>query len=88
MGELVGRRLPDADNGWGEGEFPSQDGDYMKVHGTYHCVCPHGGLVCLAKWTVTEHEDGTITAEPSINVLGPEENKWHGWLRKGVFVDA
>lgn len=31
--------------------------------------------------TVTEHEDGTITVEPSLVF----SNGWHGWLRRGVF---
>jgi hypothetical protein len=31
--------------------------------------------------TVTEHEDGTITVEPSLVM----HNGWHGWLRHGEF---
>lgn len=31
--------------------------------------------------SVTEHDDGTITVEPSLVM----SNGWHGWLRGGVF---
>jgi hypothetical protein len=34
--------------------------------------------------TVTEHEDGTITVEPSLVM----PDGWHGWLRRGVFTVA
>lgn len=31
--------------------------------------------------TVTEHDDGTITVDPSLVMW----NGWHGWLRRGEF---
>jgi len=34
-------------------------------------------------WTITEHEDGTITASPSINMVGV----WHGYLEHGVWKE-
>lgn len=35
---------------------------------------------------VEVHEDGTITVTPSI--LNNRGNKWHGFLRKGVWTEA
>ena len=34
---------------------------------------------------VTEHEDGTITVEPSI---WDYPDGWHGWLRQGVWTSV
>lgn len=47
---------------------------------------PLGDLGSLANHKVTEHEDGTITVEPSIlNVHG---RGFHGWLKAGVWTEA
>lgn len=35
--------------------------------------------------TITEHEDGTITASPSLDMSQRHPGGWHGWLRHGVF---
>jgi hypothetical protein len=35
--------------------------------------------------TVEEHEDGTITVSPSIDMSQRKPGAWHGWLRRGVF---
>lgn len=34
--------------------------------------------------TVTEHDDGTITVEPSLVM----PSGWHGWLRQGRFTSV
>jgi hypothetical protein len=35
------------------------------------------------KWTITEHEDKTITVTPSIWFNSP--TGWHGFLERGVW---
>lgn len=36
--------------------------------------------------TVTEHEDGTITVHPSIDMSGEPWHGFHGWLRRGEWT--
>ena len=79
-------RFKDASNG------DLKAGDYFKdAEGNWN-VCPPGvdpaGPVRItgnasnsANWTVTEHEDRTITVQPSIHAV----NKWHGFLEKGFW---
>lgn len=52
------------------------DGDWMGM-------TPNGHLANLSKHKVTEHDDGTISVEPSIKVRTQEETLWHGWLTRG-----
>ena len=68
-----------------------QPGEYAKHEGVwYFCPpWPNGGG-CLAKHTVVEHEDGTITVSPSILLKAWSEEKnvmeeWHGFLERGVW---
>jgi len=52
---------------------------------------PGCGLGRLAKHQVTEHEDGSITASPSILLEGHWDGKpmtKHGYLERGVWRDA
>lgn len=80
---MIGRRLPDnadinsAEPGdywfvsWGEGRqlwFMDPLGDYGRV----------------TKHTVTEHEDGTVSVEPSI--APNDATTYHGYLRRGVWT--
>jgi hypothetical protein len=54
--------------------------------GPYWLVCtPNGHVGNLANHTVVEHEDGTITASPSILISGPRGMLWHGYLERGVW---
>lgn len=46
----------------------------------------HVGSLNPAIHTVTEHEDGTITVTPSIDMSQRTPGAWHGWLTRGVFV--
>lgn len=61
-------------------------------------VCPPDGDVCAISappWSITEHEDGTITVSPSIRrfahgALDDAGNRieipeWHGYLERGVW---
>ncbi len=84
------RRLPD-------GQHPVLPGDYSKVDGEWWAKPPTAeGLPQqpgrrMSAHTVTEHEDGTITASPSL--LYPEIKRgekppipeWHGYLERGVW---
>lgn len=42
----------------------------------------------LRSHQVTEHEDGTITVNPSILCGDGEGNSWHGWLIKGEWSEV
>ncbi len=85
-----GRRLPDgltADH-----IAPAMaPGDYWKDDkGTWWVRPPRGDVGVITTgpdgWTVTEHEDGTITVSPSILLHG--EVSWHGYLERGVWREA
>lgn len=63
-----------------------EPGDYCKADdGTWLGVTPNDLLAGLAKHSVTEHEDGTITASPSIKVVNGQGAEWHGYLERGVW---
>lgn len=40
------------------------------------------------RWTITEHNDGTITVTPSIWIGPGQPDEWHGWLTAGVWSSA
>lgn len=48
-------------------------------------VAPNGMLANLVAHTVTEHDDGTITVEPSILVSDGNGKSWHGYLDEGAW---
>lgn len=76
-----GKRLPDSD------EWPDLGAcEYVKHQGVWWVCAPTGDNVQIrpGMWTVEEHEDGTITVSPSLNIVG----RWHGWLKKGIWEDA
>lgn len=60
-------------------------GDYWKTRGDrWHLIAPsgeHGGAD--ARWSVTEHDDGTITISPSLFFNSP--HGWHGFLERGIW---
>lgn len=81
MPEHVGRRVyPDE-----QGNLILKEGDYGCDGRGVWCVRPPG---CHAggipHHTVTEHEDKTVSVNPSI-VLDHGTMRWHGWLKKGVW---
>lgn len=86
-----GRRLPD-----GTGSDLYEPCDYGR-RGRRWLVClPTGVLGYLDdRWRVVEHEDGTISAgedmAPSITVspsIWDSPAGWHGFLRRGVWVEV
>lgn len=96
---LVGRRLPDSvlgesGEGWGTWEDDRRPGDYMKVEtgrgAVYWYVAdPVGeiGTITKAHHVVIEHEDGTISVQPSIVSPVVEGGvPWHGYLNRGVWT--
>lgn len=81
---IKGRGRPDG--------TPPQDlepGDYALYEGQWWAMLPVAGRptphVLDDRWTVEEHEDGTITVEPSIT---DEFMGWHGRLERGVWKAA
>jgi len=101
---MTGRRIENPDN---YTNAPAvQPGDYWKDRaGHWHVAAPvppdADGFLLIADvstWSVTEHEDGTITVSPSIfwgssgYPNSPREwaaaHTWHGWLEHGVWREA
>lgn len=83
---MKGRRLPDnfadaPDFTW-DFVFP---GDYFKQRdGSWYLCAPSGESGgCDNRWTVTEHEDNSITVSPSLFFNTP--HGWHGFLEHGVW---
>lgn len=81
---MNGRRVyPDA-----EGRLVLAEGDYGKdKDGWWNVRPPKSGAGFLTGpyaddggWMVTEHEDGTVTASPSIDT-----GSWHGFLERGAW---
>jgi len=81
------RKEPDAD-----GNLNLKPGEYGKHgrDGNWYC-CPPGRedwfIGNLQAHQVTEHEDGTITAAPSI-LIKSWNGTWHGYLERGVFREV
>lgn len=83
---MVGKRIyPDVD---GNCELLNP-GEYRKWKGTSWLVCVPTGIhgTIDDRWKIEEHEDGTITVSPSIEVSSPGQPDlyWHGFLRKGIW---
>jgi hypothetical protein len=72
-------------------------GEYGKAKdGTWWICSPNGihGRIKDSIWKIIEHEDGTITASPSILLNYPQAPtdcnppSWHGYLEKGVWKEC
>jgi hypothetical protein len=85
----------------GKRVYGDAEGLYLKLGeygidprtGTWYACTPGGDMGNLAAHQVTEHEDGTITASPSILVTtggpdGLERTLWHGYLERGVWREV
>jgi hypothetical protein len=81
-----GRRLPDQE----EIHRPeARAGDYWRwPDGMWMCRTPEGSGGNLSGHEVVEHEDGTITASPSILVSDGDGPRWHGYLERGVWREV
>lgn len=65
------------------------------IHGGYgtenkkdwFCTTPNGLFGSLGKHSVIEHEDGTITVNPSI-LVSQGNIQWHGHLERGIWREC
>ena len=55
--------------------------------GWWEVTTPDGMVGSLSPQVhnVVEHEDGTITVTPSLDMSQRRTGGWHGWLTRGVF---
>ncbi len=74
----------------GEDCYKLEPGDYVKVSTIFIArvpeLCFHNGN--LSGHCIVEHEDGTITASPSIMHKEPNVGNWHGFLEHGVWREC
>lgn len=68
------------------GRVPTEPGEYGDWGGHWWGKPPVRGCPAgmLCDHEVTEHDDGTITVNPSI--LMP--SRYHGWLRRGEWTEG
>jgi hypothetical protein len=52
------------------------------------CVPTGDAWVLDDRWMVTEHEDHTISVNPSLAVGPKDAYRYHGWLRKGYWTEV
>ena len=87
---MTGRRVPD-------GAHPVlAPGEYGRDEtGAWEACTPNGRRGALTAHSVVEHDDGTITVSPSIQVDPVPSSRetgalpgWHGYLRAGVWSEA
>jgi hypothetical protein len=88
---MTGRRLSDDLDPFAEGA--AQPGDYWRYRGVWYCMTPSGDMGNLRQHEVAEHDDGTITVDPSILILRPMasgtgQEQYHGWLERGEWRSA
>jgi hypothetical protein len=85
-----GGRLPDGEHRYHE----APNGSFWRDEtGEWRVKTPNGmgGTLALGVHTVTEHDDGTITVQPSILTQWPNASpprEWHGWLERGVWREV
>lgn len=95
---MQGNRIDaiEGDKGW---PFPDlKPGEYGKDEdGVWYCVppgSPEGVLGCLGDGLgnkghkVTEHEDKSITASPSILISNGQGWSYHGYLERGIWREC
>lgn len=56
--------------------------------GIYYARTPNGLIANLRAHEVIEHQDGTITVSPSIEVVRPGATGYHGYLERGLWREA
>ena len=87
MAVTTGRRVY-ADS---EGRLRLAEGDYgQEKDGTWSVRPPGEHAGGIPDHTVTEHDDGTITVEPSIVLERGDRRRssFHGYLERGVWRTA
>ena len=100
MGTMTtGVRVPTDADGWLDPSDVHKPGRYGRAtnarvinsRGNRWLVTAPDGLGCSLDpdvHSVTEHDDGTITVSPSVDLSRFRPGGWHGWLRRGVFEEA
>jgi hypothetical protein len=80
---MIGRRVRDLE----PHQFEPGDFGRWEAGGGWYACTPNDLTANLTAHQVIEHEDGTITVSPSIEVgrLRPERGYWHGFLERGVW---
>ena len=63
-------------------------GEYGKKGNHWLGCTPNGLFAGLGNHEVVEHEDGTITASPSILVTHWSGKSWHGYLERGIWREV
>lgn len=92
------RVLPD-EHGWLDDKAMLKPGAYGQATnprvvasgaGYWQITTPDGHVGSLNPdlHTVIEHEDGTITVSPSIDMSKRTPGAYHGWLRNGVWTSV
>lgn len=97
---MQGRRIPDEE----DADFPlGEPGAYHLKRGlagvNLLARLPNGAFVRISvkatgpdadgAWGYEEHEDGTITINPSIWYRpGEGDTEWHGFLQRGIWREA
>lgn len=74
---------PDAE----DGEMDPRICYWKDDQGTWLLYLPGCGLGSLKGHTVEEHEDGTITASPSVLMTAGKKTR-HGFLRRGMWEEC
>lgn len=80
---FIGKRLPDETE-----PYLLKDGEYCKYKGFFHARTPNGLSGSFQAHNIVEHEDGTITASPSILVKDWRKKSYHGYLTKGIWREC
>jgi len=64
-------------------------GEYGQwTDGTWYASTPNDHGANLSHHDVVEHEDGTISVQPSILVSVHDVPLWHGYLTRGVWKEC
>jgi len=61
---------------------------YWKYDTIWMMHIPNFGLGNLAGHRVEEHEDGTISVQPSIKIWDGTPTVYHGYLTRGIWEDC
>lgn len=88
MSETLGHRRADVEAAGTVDYNAIEPGDYWRPNGRpdgeWWFKDPAGrvGRITTPPWTITEHDDGTLTVSPSIF---DSPDGWHGFLVAGVW---
>lgn len=96
---MQGIRVYPNEEGWLDPQEMAKPGAYGRATnpavlgkrtGWWEVTAPDGHVGSLdpSLHTVTEHEDGTITVAPSIDMSKRHAGAYHGYLRKGEWTPS